>query len=218
MAVYGVTSLPILLNTTVHKHNNQYTTTDLDYVHKTLLTFSIINFTGGEFSTDIAFELHEKLKSRFLEGHLRNWKTNNQKLREKINETESILETLLKNSEILELIWEKEKDAFIFVFEELTETASKLKPTKRNILSIYDPTGFIQPLTVTMKVLSQDICKSKINWDDELSQEIKFRWFKIIKDISHNNSFEMSHPYVNIDDGEFLKIYKLHGFSDAKKP
>ena len=78
--------------------------------------------------------------------------------------------------------------------EESAETASKQKPTKRNILSIlssfYDPTGFIQFLTITMKVLSQDICKSKINCDDELSQESKVRWFKIIKDISHNNSFE----------------------------
>ena len=101
---------------------------------------------------------------------------------------------MLQNSKILKLIWDEEKDVFIFDFEESAETASKQKPTKRNILSIlssfYDPTGFIQFLTITMKVLSQDICKSKINCDDELSQESKVRWFKIIKDISHNNSFE----------------------------
>ena len=54
-----------------------------------------------------------------------------------------------------------------FDFAKLAETASKQKPTKRNILSIlssfYDPTGFIQPLTATMKVLFQDIYKSKID-------------------------------------------------------
>ena len=67
------------------------------------------------------------------------------------------------------------------------------KPTKRNILSIlsrfYDPTGFIRPLTVTMKVLFQDICKFKINWDDEPSQELKVRWSKIIKGISDKELF-----------------------------
>ena len=66
-----------------------------------------------------------------------------------------------------------------------------------------------------MKVLFQDICKSKINWDDELSQELKIRWFKIIKDIFDNSYFEISCPYVNIDDDNFVKIYELHGFHDA---
>ena len=55
---------------------------------------------------------------------------------------------------------DKEKGVFIFDFAELAENASKQKPTKRNILSVlssfYDPTGFIQHLTVAMKVLFHD--------------------------------------------------------------
>ena len=49
-------------------------------------------------SIDTAFELCKKLKLRFLEGHfnLRKWRTNKQKLCEQINETESILEKVLK--------------------------------------------------------------------------------------------------------------------------
>ena len=66
-----------------------------------------------------------------------------------------------------------------------------------------------------MKVLFQDICKSKINWDNELSQELKVRWLKTIKDISDNSYFETSCPYVNIGSCKFVKIYELHGFSDA---
>ena len=81
------------------------------------------------------------------------------------------------------------------------------------LYSFYDPTGFIQPLTVTMKVLFKDICESKINWDDELnSEELKVRWFQIIKD---NSFFEISRPYVNIDDEESVKVCELHSFSDA---
>ena len=66
-----------------------------------------------------------------------------------------------------------------------------------------------------MKVLFQDICISKINWDDELSPELKTRWFKIVKDVSDNSCFQISRSYVNIDDDKSVKIYKLHGFSDA---
>ena len=92
--VFGVTSSPFLLNATMCKHNNQYTAADPDYVKKTLLSFFIDGFTRGEFSIDTAFELYKKLKLRFLESHfnLRKWRTNNKKLHEKINETESILE------------------------------------------------------------------------------------------------------------------------------
>ena len=219
--VFGVTSSPYLLNATIRKHNNQYTTADPDYVQKTLLSFFIDDCTVGQFSIDTAFELYKKLKLRSLEGHinLRKWRTNNQKLREKINETESILEKVLQNSNILGLIWDEEKDVFIFDFAKLAETASKQKPSKRSILSIlssfYDTTGFNQTMTVTMKVLFQDICNSKINWDDKLSQELKVRWFKIITDISDNCYFETSRPYVNIDDDKSVKIYELPGFVDA---
>ena len=100
-----MTSSPFLLNATVREHN-QYTTADPDYVKKTLLSFFIDDFTWGEFSIGTAFELYKRLKLRFLEGrfNLRKWRTNNQKLREKINETEFILEKVLQNSKTLELI------------------------------------------------------------------------------------------------------------------
>ena len=42
--VFGVTSSPFLLNATVRKHNNQYTTADPDYVQKSVLSFFIDDF------------------------------------------------------------------------------------------------------------------------------------------------------------------------------
>ena len=52
--------------------------------------------TSSEESFQLTLHLNciKKLKLRFLESHfnLRKWRTNNQKLHEKINETESILE------------------------------------------------------------------------------------------------------------------------------
>ena len=58
---------------------------------KTLFSFLIDYFTGKQFLIGTAFELFKKLKLWFLEGYfnLRKWRTNNQKLREKIYETES---------------------------------------------------------------------------------------------------------------------------------
>ena len=47
------------------------------------------------------------------------------------------------------------------------------------------------------------------------SQELKVRWFKIIKDISDKSYFEISCPYVNIDDDKSVMIYELQHFSVA---
>ena len=81
--------------------------------------FRFLSMTSREFSIDTTFELYKKLKSRFLASHfnLRKWRTNNQKLREKFNETESILEKVSQNSKILGLIWDKEKDLFILILQ-----------------------------------------------------------------------------------------------------
>ena len=44
-----------------------------------------------------------------------------------------------------------------------------LSPTKRNLLSVlaslFDPSGIIRPLIVYVKVLFQEVCKAKIDWD-----------------------------------------------------
>ena len=47
--VFRVTSSPFLLNATIRKHNNQYATADPGFVQKTLLSFFIDDFTGGDF-------------------------------------------------------------------------------------------------------------------------------------------------------------------------
>ena len=84
-----MTSSPFLLNAAIRKQSNQYKIAEPDYVQKTLPSCFIDDLTEGEFSIDIAFEFHIRLKLRFLEGHfnLRRWRTNNQKFREKIDET-----------------------------------------------------------------------------------------------------------------------------------
>ena len=84
-----MTSSPFLINATIRKQSNQYKTAEPDYVQKTLPSCFIDDLTEGEFSIDTEFEFPKRLKLRFLEGHfnLRRWRTNNQKFREKINET-----------------------------------------------------------------------------------------------------------------------------------
>ena len=52
--------------------------------------------------------------------------------------------------------------------------------TRRGILlvisSVYDPLGFIAPFILPAKILLQQLCKKKLDWDNKISDEDLVRW------------------------------------------
>ena len=36
------------------------------------------------------------------------------------------------------------------------------------IASVYDPVAYLQPIVIKLKILFQKICKSKLEWDDDI--------------------------------------------------
>lgn len=73
---------------------------------------------------------------------------------------------------VLGVSWNFLEDYLTFPLKPLAQLASELPPTKRSILKvvakILDPLGVISPVTLQMKLLFQELCKQKINWDDPL--------------------------------------------------
>lgn len=63
---------------------------------------------------------------------------------------------------------------------DLNSSAQKL--TKRTILSellsIFDPLGLLSPIVIYNKILMQEIWRQKIDWDDEVSTDIKQKWME----------------------------------------
>ena len=100
------------------------------------------------------------MKFRFLEGlfYLKKWKTNDLKLGEFLSDLNST-----RISKVLEILWNKHKDRFIYDFKEIFEMAHLLPLTKRNLLRIlaiyYDSLGMLQPIIIKMKTVFQQICK-----------------------------------------------------------
>ena len=48
---------------------------------------------------------------------------------------------------------------------------------------MYDPMGFLSPLTVKMKILFQEPCIEKTNWDIELKEESLRKWKSLLQDL-----------------------------------
>ena len=71
--------------------------------------------------------------------------------------------------------WAIESDMFGFMI------VIKDQPlTRRGILStissVYDPLGIAAPFLLVGKKILQDLCQTKLGWDDEICEEFRVRW------------------------------------------
>ena len=120
-------------------------------------------------------------------------------------------------SKVLGLSWNKDNDCLYFDFAQTMKSAPA-NPTKRDILSLtsklYDPLGLFSPVMVSMKLLFQELCKEKIDWDSPLPDSICAKWRAIVSDLIDLGPIEIDRSVLNADDEEISSI-ELHGFADA---
>ena len=92
-------------------------------------------------------------------------------------------QTSLAEKKVLGVPWDVAHDQLIFDLRGIAHTALHLDPTKRNVVSligqIYDPIGFLSPVTIRVKVLMQELCKAKLGWDQPLEGELLSKWSKL---------------------------------------
>ena len=73
--------------------------------------------------------------------------------------------------------WDVEKDVLLLTVRETNQP-----PTKRGILSavssLYDPMGFVCPVVLEVKEILQKLWKLKLEWDDEITEDLQCHWNK----------------------------------------
>ena len=173
---------------------------------------------------------------------LRKWKTNDPKLKERIGSIETTVAKLevvkrledeetyaksklesqggSKGEKVLGIVWNCASDTFHLNLAHIAERAEGLDPTKRNVLSVlaslFDPLGLISPVAVSMKILFQEICSSKFDWDETLTEEMKGKWRKWVEDLLLTREIETSRCLYEARKECVTECY-LHGFGDASK-
>ena len=117
---------------------------------------------------------------------------------------------------VLGVCWDVEGDQLIFDLTHLVEKAAKLQPTKRNVVSvigqIYDPLGYLAPVTITFKILMQVVCKSKLGWDQPLEGELLTKWKALIEALRDSKLLQLPRHYFGAVSGSQAQLY---GFCDA---
>ena len=236
--VFGVKSSPFLLNAVIHYHVNRYLQEDPEFVDCLEKGFFVDDFVTSYENSIEAFELYKKAKQRMSEGgfRLRKWKTNDEELATKIIENENVKEGskvkgigqenesaavstgLRAKTKVLGLTWDSEKDELLIDLKALLNKSCEVVPTKRSILSmlaaIFDPLGLVSPIMVTAKILFQDLCLSKCDWDQVLPQDKLGRWKEWLQGLDRIQNISTSRFMLHGCQGKVVKT-SLHGFADA---
>ena len=70
--------------------------------------------------------------------------------------------------------------------------------------SIYDPNGYLAPVTIKGKQILQQMCKDKLNWDSPVPDYLRPVWEK------------WRHKKIELEKLEIQRCYKPENFGPVK--
>ena len=209
-----------LLNTLIRKHADRYVESDPEFVKQIKTGFYVddlaISVTDAR---DGIIDFYTKCKVRFAEAsfNVRKWRTNDPELKGILAEKEIKFDT--SNHKVLGVHWDDIRDTLIINFDDFVTETFLENVTKRQMLrlvaSFYDPLGLIQFVVVSLKILFQEACKLKADWDDPVLSELEEKWRRTINEIKGLGRLVVPRCYCYRDIPNPIVHLEMHGFSDA---
>ncbi|XP_055543181.1 uncharacterized protein LOC129728753 [Wyeomyia smithii] len=167
-----------------------------------------------------AFEAQKQLIDMMKAGglHLHKWSSNMPELLDAIPEADREQLVSLNQSgtneiiKTLGLMWNPNSDELIFLS---LPTSDKRLPTKRQILSLvaqmFDSRGLVAPVVAIGKILMQMVWKERVNWDDNISNELHQYWTLFFNALDGVDQLRIPRRVV----APTSIAFELHGFADA---
>jgi len=138
---------------------------------------------GGGDSVKEAQERSEQVDQLLAAGgfNLQKWTSNEERVlssiegHRKINVTKLLEELPAQTCRALGLSWDPHSDAFVFRLNQDIVNAVE-GSTKRSVLplsaKLFDPIGWLPPITITAKIFLQKLWRTTLGWDDPLPQSL----------------------------------------------
>ena len=222
--LFGATSSPSVCCWALRQTAIQYGET---YDAKVLATvdcnFYVDDCLVSVDTNEEAKKLVKDLTSLLQEGGFRltKWVSNSREVMSAIPEAERAKSVVnldpdeLPIERALGISWNVENDCFQF------NSALRKKPaTKRGLLSVisslYDPLGFVAPVTLTAKKLLQELCRQQVGWDEPIDEEINAEWNEWLRDLDIISKISIKRCFIPVEFGKVTTI-ELHIFADASE-
>ena len=217
--IFGANCSQFLLNATTENHVSKYAVLDTEFVKKVRKKFYVDDLNNGVISVkenQSEEKLVKKIKVRFSEAqfNVRKFRSNSKELHtyfetlENVNilnnaVNKEVVDSKINNEQkILGILWDEIEDNLVFRLDDIFKDAANVVPTKTNILKVistfYDPAGYLQPFTIQLKILFQNIYKLNINWDNSIG-ELLVEWEKICKNLKRFKEIVIKSFYLIYD-------------------
>ncbi|XP_058459679.1 uncharacterized protein LOC131435621 [Malaya genurostris] len=130
-----------------------------------------------------------------------------------------------KQQRVLGIVWDPEKDIFIFSTNWYTELAPYVvegrRPTKRIalriVMSLFDPLGFLAPVLIHGRMLIQDLWRTALDWDVKIGDTEYDKWFQWINILPRISTIEIPRYYFIGSRPSSYESLQLHIFTDASE-
>ena len=182
--------------------------------------FYMDDLVSGSFTLASAKQLQTDLTAILKSGgfNLRKWSSNKKELLEEVSKAETGHEEFdfkrAESTKTLGLKWHPKEDYFSFQLKINIRPPTE-KQTKRTLLSdiskIFDPCGWLSPITIKLKLLFKQVWLCNISWDDQLPSDINKEWEKLRADLQNITKLKIERWYRTNECDNI----QLHGFSDA---
>ena len=166
--LFGAAPSPFLLNATIRYHLNEKD----NWITKDLTeNMYMDNVVTGTNCDDKALEY--SLSRSYLQEagmNLRQWTSNSTALNRRAQEDNA---HAAQTTKILGLTWNSTNDMLSLSLEKMIRKSEAItKLTKRSTISfaskLFDPLGYVEPITVKAKIMIQDLWKQNLSWDEDV--------------------------------------------------
>ncbi|XP_055711546.1 uncharacterized protein LOC129806797 [Phlebotomus papatasi] len=215
---YGTSSAPYLATKVLQQMANDYSDEFPEASKVILNSFYMDDLLCGASNMEEARKLRQDIQEVLQRGmfSLRKWSSNSSGLLEELPPDMQALSPeevkgQSKTITALGLRWSPGSDEFSLIIETLSKVTTKREFCAATA-KIFDPLGFISPVTVKLKSMFQSLWLTGIGWDDPIPQDLSDEYQKMLfqfgclKDVSINRCLPST-------DG----VIELHGFSDASE-
>jgi hypothetical protein len=220
--LFGAASSPSVccyaLRKTAEDHRHRHRPETIDTVFK---NFYVDDCLKSVDTVEDAIKLQTDLTSLLEKGgfKLTKWLSSSKEVMASIPEQKRAATMKNLDDEPIErtlgVQWSTENDAFQF-----TPSIQEKPLTRRGLLSsvssLFDPLGLVAPVTLTPKMLLQNLCRHGSGWDDEIDEVTASRWHDWIGELHNLANISIPRCYRPSDFGEISTV-ELHHFSDASE-
>ena len=217
--LFGLVQSPFILGATLEVHFDKYPEPEIAEIRNSLYVDDLIKglITAAEGSE---FKVLAKRVFREAGFVLHKWHSNEVSLEESHHSpdesTTYAKETFgceERTTKLLGLKWDKSEDSLSVIIPDIETAVNTKRGLLKFLAAIFDPLGFICPVTLVGKCIFRDCCEAKLPWDKLISGELLKRWLTFVKNLPQ----AVAVPRALTTFREPIDFVDVHLFGDASK-